>query len=208
MMALKRRQYAALTAAAVRAPYLETVVEAVTLIVAVTLAVAEADDVVEAEMLVEAVTLALTVAEPVTLALTLGEMLAEMETEAEGLDEATMTERMRWFCVSLTKIEPAESTAMPVGLLKVAALPTPSATPGLRKPAPASVVTAPPPTMPRVTVRTALLNVSATKRFVPAIAIPVGLKNTAFVPLPSAMPRAPLPASVDTWYDGNSTTRI
>ena len=96
---------------------------------AVTLAVTEADDVVVADTLVEAVTLALTEEEPVTLVLTLGEILAEVETEAEGLDEATMTERMRWFCVSLTKIEPAESTATPAGLLKRAALPTPSARP-------------------------------------------------------------------------------
>lgn len=91
---------------------------------------------------------------------------------------------------SATKTLFSVSTAIPIGLLKVAALPVPSARPAA--PLPASVVTVP----SGVIFLMRLLPWSATyKLSLALIARPLGLLNRAFVPFPSAKPYVP-PAKV------------
>ena len=100
--------------------------------------------------------------------------------------------RTRLLPWSATAMLPLAATAMPVGWLKLAAAPAPSADPAL--PLPASVVTTP----EGVTSLTRLLKVSATK-ITPVCgsrATPQGLLKLAAAPAPSAKAALPLPASV------------
>src|ERR1035437_5927547 len=103
--------------------------------------------------------------------------------------------RMVLLLVSATKTLPAPSTATPLGNLKRAAAPVPSALPD--EPAvPASVVTTP----LGVIFRMVLLFVSATKTLpAPSTATPEGDQKRAAAPVPSALPYEPAdPASVVT----------
>ena len=107
-----------------------------------------------------------------------------------------VTRRMRWLPVSATTITLLEGiTATPLGFLKLAAAPTPSAKAAL--PLPASVVTTP---SEIVTSRILWLNSSATtiKLLEGITATPVGLLKLAAAPMPSAKAPLPLPASVVT----------
>ena len=82
---------------------------------------------------------------------------------------------------------PTLSTASPVGRLKLAAVPVPSALPNTFA-VPASVVTAP----AAVILRIVLLPVSATYTLpAPSTATPNGRWKVAAVPVPSALPPDP-----------------
>lgn len=119
--------------------------------------------------------------------------------EGEGDTGAAFKEirRMRWLPVSPTIINAeAESTAKADGELKDAEVAAPSAHAG--RPFPASVVTVTTPwTVTNLRMR--LLIVSAIYTL-PAVSrvTPLGLLNTALVPVPSAYPGLPLPAKVFT----------
>ena len=100
---------------------------------------------------------------------------------------------MRWFSLSATTITPLEGiTATPVGPLKLAAAPVPSANAPL--PLPASVVTTP----TGVTSRMRWLPKSATTitPLEAITAISLGLLKLADWPVPSANAPVPLPTKV------------
>ena len=94
---------------------------------------------------------------------------------------------------SPTYTVPSAATAIPVGKLKLAAVPVAFALPV--EPEPASVVTTP----AAVIFRIVLERLSATYTVPSApTATPSGLLNVAAAPVPSALPAAPEPASVVT----------
>ena len=116
-----------------------------------------------------------------------------------------MTSRMRWFCVSATTISPLKGiTATPDGLLKLAAVPVPSAYPPPLFPV--SVVTTP---EVGFTSRMRLLPSSATtiRPLEGITASPAKLLKLAAVPVPSAKELLPLPASVVTAPEEGFTSR-
>ena len=100
--------------------------------------------------------------------------------------------RTRWLLPSITR-SPVPKTAMVLGDLNDAAVPTPSVIPAL--PPPAIVVTMP----AGVALRIRCENESGQIRLSAASTVmPLGWFNTADVPAPSAQPAAPLPAIVVT----------
>ena len=104
---------------------------------------------------------------------------------------------MRWELVSATNTFPPASTATPLGLLKEAAVPLPSA--NVAFPLPANVLTKP----SDVIFLMRLLPWSATYKLpAESKATPWGLPNFAAVGRPSAYPYAPLPAKVLTTPPG------
>ena len=92
---------------------------------------------------------------------------------------------------------PAESIVIPIGLLKLAAVPVSSAEPS--EPLPANVLTTP----KDVILRILLLPESAIYRFPnESIAIPDGPLKLAYVPVPSVYSHEPLPANMLTLPSG------
>ena len=107
---------------------------------------------------------------------------------------------MRLLFVSATMILPLRSRATPEGLENEALIPAPSAY--AKEPLPAIVDTAP----PGVTLRMRLLSRSATMTLpLKSKATLKGLLKDAAVPVPSAYPYEPLPASVLTTPPGVTT---
>ena len=95
---------------------------------------------------------------------------------------------------------PDESTATPAGSLNIAFVPVPSAYPAV--PLPTRVVTTP------VDVIFRMQCLSATyKALLLSTAIPHGLLNLAFVPVPSAYPEV-LPAIVLTFTKGDGSRSL
>lgn len=105
--------------------------------------------------------------------------------------------RIRLPALSLTARSPSENTAIPVGALNVAAVPTPFT--DVAEPEPANVET----TREGEIMRMRLLILSATAMLPSAsAAIPNGRLKLAAVPTPLANDGAPLPATVETTPSG------
>ena len=97
----------------------------------------------------------------------------------------------------------AASHATPLGLVSVAPVPTPSATPAALPPT--TVLTAPVATL---TARIAEFPASATRTYAPSKARPAAVvEKDASAPAPSAPPCAPAPASVVTERVASAMTR-
>src|SRR6266704_1231145 len=128
---------------------------------------------------------------------------ARVVTTAEAMTILRMLLPLR---AATYRLVPLLSMAKPPGLLNVAAAPVPSAPP-LVPAVPASVVTTP----VAMTIRRMVWLVrSATYRLVPLLSMarPLGWLNLAAVPVPSALPAAPEPASVVTTPEAMTIRRM
>ena len=125
---------------------------------------------------------------PVPLALPETPLPAKVVTTPAGV-----IIRIRSLPLSATYTFPAASVPNPKGSLNEAAVPVPLVLPAI--PLPAKVLTTP----AGVIIRIKLLPKSATKTLPEgSVVIPIGLLNDAAVPVPLALPAAPLPAKVLT----------
>jgi len=120
-----------------------------------------------------------------------GETLGLPVADAAG---RLMTRTRLLFESPMTRRPPTASIATPVGPLKDACVPMPSAKAAPAEPA--SVVTAPPGETRRM--RLLLVSLTYTFSLAASTATPHGMLNFAFVPTPSAKPFAPCPARVVT----------